>query len=985
MKFHRLFTIIALLVILFYAAVPLEKVSAVVQYVKVGVEKTAAESEVPQGTPVSFTITVRSYGGLKANNVILRDTLPAGSGLNWVIEPAMDLCQIDAGELVCNFGSIPSGKSRTVTIASPTGEGSCGLISNTAVVEASDEPETELGDNSSTAEIMVTCPTEPPVLAVEKTADAGQVDVNEAIGFTITASNTGGGPANDVVIEDQLDPALSWVVTSGEGCSISDSQLLTCAIDSLAAGAEFSVHVSATSTTEVCGRVTNTASAYADGLDPVSSDEVVTTVVCPGQPALAVEKTADAIQVASGEAVGFTIAVTNTGSGPASNVVVEDQLNPALSWSVTEDAGCSISAGQLLTCEIDSLAAGIGFSAHVSATSTTEVCGYLTNTASAYAADLDPVFSDEASTIVVCPGQPVLVIEKTADAEQVASGEVIGFAITVANTGSGPASNVVIEDQLDPALSWAVTDGAGCDIDGGQLMSCEIDSMAAGAGFTVHVSATSTPEVCGQVTNTASVYADGLDPVSSDEVETVVICPGEFNVMVTKLAEEDTVELNDLIQFTMTVTNFGPAQAPDVTLTDTLPVAAGLDWSIAGLPLEECTIVDGVLTCDFGAMDAGASRTVSVSSTAGDGSCGTVSNTASVTALGEPAGLLFDNTSTDSVLVACPVGVNVSITKTAEQIGINQGQPVTFTMEVANDSLTAAEGVTLSDPLPTVTGVSWTIVAPVPEGCQISENILTCEFGTLEPGDTRAVTITSPTETLEEIVNTATVSATNETEGNQFDNQATARVNVLAWACITMAPFTNGLYANNFEVAQPGPAGIENYKHSITPNKQQFMGEYGNETASLNIGCLPDHTYLLISFDLYLIRSWDGNTTPVGPDHWKMELRGQDRPLIDSTFSNYSWQKQSFPGTYPVNDYPAFSRAKETFVLGYRFGPYLRDSVYTITMYVKHTGEMATFDFTGYALQSLDDESWGIDNLTVTPYSQVYRMYAPLYQVDVDE
>ena len=66
------------------------------------------------------------------------------------------------------------------------------------------------------------------------------------------------------------------------------------------------------------------------------------------------------------------------------------------------------------------------------------------------------------------------------------------------------------------------------------------------------------------------------------------------------------------IGFTLTVYNAGTGDAHGVTLTDTLPVKAGLDWSIADagcrLGRRRCAIAAGVLTCGPVTVPAGTTQ-----------------------------------------------------------------------------------------------------------------------------------------------------------------------------------------------------------------------------------------------------------------------------------------------------------------------------------------------------------------------------------------
>jgi hypothetical protein len=287
----------------------------------------------------------------------------------------------------------------------------------------------------------------------------------------------------------------------------------------------------------------------------------------------------------------------------------------------------------------------------------------------------------------------------------------------------------------------------------------------------------------------------------------------------------------------------------------------------------------------------------------------------------------------------------------------------------------------LTDPLPAQTGLSWSIITPV-TGCAITGTSLTCNFGTLAAGATRSVSVTSQTSgTAGEIRNTATVSATNETAGMQGDNQATAVVQVPLAACLNMNIF-NGVYSNNFESELPGPIGFRDYKTTTAPRGQKFLGEFSSETASLTVGCLPAHTHLLVSFDLHTIRSWDGNANEVGPDRWKFELLGRATPFIDTTFSNWSWEafsRQSYPENYPVGDYTYQTGVTFVNQLGYIFGEFEKDATYTIQVLVPHVGELATLNFTAFGLEPLDNESWGIDNIVVTPTSQVSKHFIPAF------
>jgi hypothetical protein len=72
------------------------------------------------------------------------------------------------------------------------------------------------------------------------------------------------------------------------------------------------------------------------------------------------------------------------------------------------------------------------------------------------------------------------------------------------------------------------------------------------------------------------------------------------------------------------------------------------------------------------------------------------------------------------------------------------------------------------------------------------------------------------------------------------------------------------VYFNDFQVA----AGPEwsNTTRDTTPSGRKFLGQFGNSTVSVTLGNLARHTGIGVSFDLFVIRSWDGRNTTDGPD-----------------------------------------------------------------------------------------------------------------------
>ena len=111
------------------------------------------------------------------------------------------------------------------------------------------------------------------------------------------------------------------------------------------------------------------------------------------------------------------------------------------------------------------------------------------------------------------------------------------------------------------------------------------------------------------------------------------------------------------------------------------------------------------------------------------------------------------------------------------------------------------------------------------------------------------------------------------------------------------APADRVVYSNDFE----GAVGREWSLPitDITPDgNRRFLGQFGNDSVVLALRNLPAHQTVLVTFDLFVIRTWDGNRGDV----WGLAL-ADGRTIFQTTFSNMHEFRQACPG-------PGRSRSK---------------------------------------------------------------------------
>jgi uncharacterized repeat protein (TIGR01451 family) len=728
------------------------------------VSKTADSASVSAGDQIGFTITVSNSGPGAAFGVTVSDPLPSGAGVSWSVDAANSDtgCTIAAGTLSCSFGDLAAPASKHVHVISATTKDSCKAYPNTASAQATNNAEVQ-----ASASLTVNCGD----IEISKLADAASVSAGDQIGFTITVHNAGSGIARNVSVSDLLptDAGTSWSIdlpNSSAGWSIAAGMLSYGPAD-LAAGGSVHVHIVSPTSSASCGSVDNSASVSttndgsAQGSDSVGVD-------CPD---IEVVKTPDAATINAGDAAGFTITVTNLGSGIARNVMLHDPLPSGPAWG-EDSTDCSIAAA-VLDCSFGDLAPGAHKSVHVSGETSPADCGTLHNVASASAtnedgADLDNN-SSSADIQVQCPD---LEVQKTADQASVSAGDQIGFTITVTNIGLGDAKNVSVSDALPTGggLNWSIesqSDEGVCSLNAAKTqLSCSKALLGDDSSFSVHLASSTTQANCGTIPNTATAAAGNEDEGdldnNRDSAEVLVECA---DLSINKTADAASVKAGQQLGFTITVANAGPGVAKDVHVTDVLPTNGGLSWSVdTATSAAGCSVASGKLSCSFGDLAKSASRSVHIVSPTTTATCGTVSNTASATTSndGSPQ-------SSSSVAVGCPI-IDLAITKLDDPDPITVGNRLTYTMVATNNGPDTATNVIVTDSLPSE--VSF-VSASSTQGTCLGTRAVTCHVGTMSAGASVTITIVVRPTATGRIMNVVVV-AGNEAESNTINNRATA-------------------------------------------------------------------------------------------------------------------------------------------------------------------------------------------------------------------
>lgn len=271
------------------------------------------------GEDIGFTLSIENQGLASATSVTLVDHLPQNAGLDWTIDAGGNAedCSVIDDEMSCAFGDLVAGGSLSVHISSSTTAETCGVVSNSADVDASNTASGWVG-----ADVTVNCPN----ITITKDAVNDEVTTGDELAFTLTIANTGQGVATDITVTDVLPEGIAWSVDE-EGCEI-ESGTLACEFPELGAVSSRLLLLQGETSIGMCGTVTNTASVVAAN-EPIASN---------GD-----NSSTDSVEITCG-----SVSINKTGDDGDGNIVpLEGACFDLLRNEAVFDSGCTDENGQL--------------------------------------------------------------------------------------------------------------------------------------------------------------------------------------------------------------------------------------------------------------------------------------------------------------------------------------------------------------------------------------------------------------------------------------------------------------------------------------------------------------------------------------------------------------------------------------------------------------------------------------------------------------
>ena len=765
--------------------------------------KERATATVVAGGEVDWTLAVTNLGpSVSRSQITVTDVMPTGltyveaTGTDWTCTFAPVTKTME-----CTYGKDLAVNERapvitlTTQLAADIAPGT--IITNTGTVTGT-TPDPNPGNNTDDATGTVTASADLYILKSHLGDDPW--NAGESVPFVLDLGNKGPSDAVNVVVSDTFDSRLILapsrvVAPAGWTCGVT-GQVLTCTVPRLAAGATAQVTITVTIRSDVPNesQIPNEATITSTTPDPIDSnnkdaDNIDTRVLVD----LAIVKTHDkaADPRSAGTDVTFDLKVSNNGpSNEVAPITVTDAVPAGMAYvnATGSDPAWTCPTGPLaggvVTCTL-----GQGLAANATAPplkltfridpAVSEVPITLVNIAEVSGPSPDGDSSNNASTdrVPVVNLTNLTVAKRTVPPNPVQAGTNATFEVDVINQGPSSAYRVQLVDTLPAGTSFVSAAGTGwtCAASG-QDITCSRDRLDPGtSSITIVAKVSASVPDATRLTNTAEVSTQTAETNTNDNTaSSTVDVVAEVDMVLTKTHDGDAVA-GESLTFTMIATNNGPSDAqPTFTIVDTLPagftyVSDGPGWTCVP---EVPTPTGQEVTCTSastqplvpGASLAPLEMVVQVSESV---AAGRYTNVATVSS-GTKEINEDNNTARDTVVVG--VIADLAIVKSHTGTALI-GEELDFTLAVTNLGPSTAEGVSVTDPLPT--GLTYVSATGDGWACSTAGQDVTCtRADPLPVGDAPAITLTVEVSqpAYPSVTNVATV--TSQTPDPDLTNNA---------------------------------------------------------------------------------------------------------------------------------------------------------------------------------------------------------------------
>ncbi|WP_318456117.1 hypothetical protein [Photobacterium leiognathi] len=708
------------------------------------------------GQEINYTITVENTGDAWLNDLPIKDELTAitadiahdatspneGAAFSSVSVEAKasdgSFVTSNASDNIDAVADIKPKGSVTFTVKAVVADNVIGAIDNTAYAGSDNTPSEKVTITPKQGDFELT-----------KTADTETYVTGQEVTYSVTLSNSSDAWILDIALQDQVSkivadshagvkaPAFdassinfTWASEGAIKSFVDVNSANESATVSLAPKGKVIFTIKAKVADNIVGDITNEATA---------NDKTADVTITPKASEFDIHKAADIETFVPGQVVTYTVTVNNTGGTWLDDLPIKDDLKAIqtdvigtsgskekgnafsaieVTASATPDSTVTNPAADTIDATADIKPQGsVTFT--VKATVAANVIGNIDNTA--YAGN----DNTPSETVTITPESGDFTLTKTADIAEFVTGQEVTYVVTLENSSDSWITDIQLSDKVSKIMAlshdgndenafesssisyeWHVKGTDKSYIESDLANELAVVNLAPKGIVELTIKAKVAENVVGDITNVAT---------ANDKTAEVTIVPKSGDFTITKSVNKATFVPGKPVTYTVKVKNTGG------TWLDNFPIKDDLKEIEADIAHSASSPVKGA-----------AFSVVSVAAKASDGSSVTNSVTDNIDAIADikPDGevtFMIEATVADNVIGAIdntayageentpsetvtitPEQGDFALTKSADTDTFIQGQKITYTVTLSNDSDSWVTDVLLKDEVSKIEAVDPT-------------------------------------------------------------------------------------------------------------------------------------------------------------------------------------------------------------------------------------------------------------------------------------
>ncbi|MEL7336643.1 MAG: SdrD B-like domain-containing protein, partial [Planctomycetota bacterium] len=344
-------------------------------------------------------------------------------------------------------------------------------------------------------------------------------------------------------------------------------------------------------------------------------------------------------------------------------------------------------------------------------------------------------------------------------------GNQLTYQIDVNNAGPSIAANSQLVHELPPGVSLvSVRTDKGTIVQGTRNLTVDLGNLGIDETVQLDIVVEVLSDAANPLNAIAMVTSDGFDVnLANNEDTEQTNLVNRADLRIAKTDSVDPVVPGMPLTYTLTVTNEGPTEAENVTITDALP--NGLNNARVTTTHGTASANGSSINASLGTLNVGQSAVITIITDVDPSLTTNLLNTATVSSTTEDP--VPNNNIAEEPTAVTPNG-DLAVTKSDNPDPVTPGNQLNYTIVVTNDGPSVSRNVRMLDSLPI--GTTFDFASSTKGSVVNNGNELTASVGDLAVGESATidVTVRIDEDVLGTISNTARVES--DTPDNDLSN-----------------------------------------------------------------------------------------------------------------------------------------------------------------------------------------------------------------------